>query len=173
MSDEEIERSFLWDSEKYFQLVYDRYSGPLFRFLYRFTGNNQASEEILHDIFIELFAGKFSFSESGGLKSWLFTVAKNRGLNHRKKALRETKQDLSLVPSEENLEQNTMQLGLLSHLAKIERHLPHDLKETWDLRKNGLGYAEIAETLSVPVGTVKSRFSRLVEFLRQEFKNEC
>lgn len=168
--DEELEIAFLEAPEKYFQDVYNRYSGSLFRFLYRFTGNNQSSEEILHDIFIELLHGHFKATVDGTLKSWLFTVAKNRGLNHRKKSVREVKDDLTMAPSLENLEDDTIQSSLLSRLSKAEKNLPKDLRETWALRKSGHDYQAIAKALEIPVGTVKSRFSRLVEFLREEFE---
>lgn len=170
MTDEELESLFVKNPEKSFQAVYDRYSGPLFRFLYRFTGNNQASEEILHDIFVELLGGKFR--EEGSLKSWLFTVAKNRGLNYARKSVRVVQKDLSREVSVQNLEEETIHAGLLSHLQKVEAYLPLDLKETWNLRKSGMDYAQIAEKLSIPVGTVKSRFSRLVEVLKKEFESE-
>ncbi len=169
IDDEGLERAFFKSPEEYFQAVYDRYSGPLFRFLFRFTGNHQSSEEILHDVFIELLNGKFKSVQNGTLKSWLFTVAKNRGLNHRKKFEREMTSDLSSMASSHDLEAETMQTSLLSQLKKIEDRLPNDLQETWNLRKKGLDYQEIAKTLSIPVGTVKSRFSRLVDFLRKEF----
>ena len=172
VDDTELESAFAKAPEKYFQAVYDRYSGSLFRFLYRFTGNNQSSEEILHDIFAELIAGKFKSTDTGSLKSWLFTVAKNRGLNHRKKSSKESQINVDDLASDSSLEEQTIKHGLLLHLARAEDVLPIDLKETWNLRKLGLDYNEIAEKLSIPVGTVKSRFSRLVEILRKEFGNE-
>jgi RNA polymerase sigma-70 factor (ECF subfamily) len=171
-SDAELEEVFVRQPEGHFQAVYDRYSGPLFRFLYRFTGNNQTSEEILQDIFLELLAGKFKSVESGTLKSWLFTVAKNRGLNHRKKSLRDIQVDLDELSSTSNLEEQVIADSLLFRLSRAEELLPVELKETWTLRKRGLDYQEIAESLSIPVGTVKSRFSRLVDYLRKEFGNE-
>lgn len=169
LEDDELELAFVSAPEQNLRAIYDRYSGSLFRFLYRFTTNNQVSEEILHDIFLELLNGRFKSSENGTLKSWLFTVAKNRGLNYQRKAARETKEDISEVKSDRNIEEETIHSGLLAHLAKVETNLPNDLKETWNLRKTGYDYQQIAKTLSIPVGTVKSRFSRIVELLRKEF----
>ncbi len=171
LGDKELEEAFVKAPEKYLQAVYDRYSSSLFRFLYRFTANNQSSEEIMHDIFLELLKERFKSSENGTLKSWLFTVAKNRGLNYRKRSARETKEDISSISSDRNLEEETIQLSLLSRLKEVEINLPNDLKETWGLRKRGHDYQEIAKTLAIPVGTVKSRFSRLVELLRKEFES--
>jgi RNA polymerase sigma factor (sigma-70 family) len=170
--DTELQNSFIANPESYFRDVYDRYSGPLFRFLYRFTANNHASEEILQDLFLELLAGKFKSTEGGALKAWLFTVAKNRGLNYHKKNSREVKIDLSDFSSSVDLENQVIEKNLLRRLSKAVQSLPPDLQETWNLRKSGLDYQEIATTLSIPVGTVKSRFSRLVEYLRKEFGYE-
>lgn len=170
-SDEEIERDFLKDRMGCFRSVYDRYSGPLFRFLYRFTGNNQASEEILQDIFLELYGGSFKAVENGSLKSWLFTVAKNRGLNYRKKSSRMVSADLSGIEDSANLEERAIAQNLLHRLVKAEEILPVEIRETWNLRKTGLDNQEIANQLSIPLGTVKSRFSRLVDYLRKEFEH--
>lgn len=169
ISDEDLEHNYLSKPDQYFKAVYDRYSSSLFRFLFRFTRNNQASEDILHDIFLELINGKFKATDGGTLKAWLFTVAKNRGLNYQKKAVREVKDDLTHCESNKNIEDETIQQNLLSHLTKLEINLPPDLKETWHLRKAGHDYQVIATKLSIPVGTVKSRFSRIVEILRKEF----
>jgi RNA polymerase sigma-70 factor (ECF subfamily) len=167
--DASLEKDFVRNPEGCFRAVYDRYSGPLFRFLYRFTGNHEVSEEILQDIFLELLNGRFKFTEEGTLKSWLFTVAKNRGLNLRKKTARNVQTNLHEVRSFENLEEQTIADNLICHLKKAESVLPADLRETWNLRKHGLDNQQIATALSIPVGTVKSRFSRLVDYLREEF----
>jgi RNA polymerase sigma factor (sigma-70 family) len=80
----DLERRFIEDPEGHLRMVYERYSGILFRFLYRFTENRQVAEEILHDLFLELVKGRFRPLDGGTLKSWLFTVAKNRALNQRR-----------------------------------------------------------------------------------------
>ena len=164
--------------DKAFRQVYDRHAGPLFRFVYRFTENREAAEEILHDTFIQLLSGKFkadSDSETNGsLKSWLYTVARNRSLNYRKKLSYEVKDDATIAEaaSVHDQEDHTITADLMRRLAFAESGLPQDLSETWHLRKQGVDNAEISKRLSIPVGTVKSRFFRLVEHLKREFKNE-
>jgi RNA polymerase sigma factor (sigma-70 family) len=167
--DKELEQNFATQPEKYFQLVYDRYSGPLFRLLYRFTMNSESSEEILQDLFIELHTGKYKFSENGSLKSWLFTVAKNRGINHHKKNSKLRANTDELI-DQKNIESQLIDKDIHLKLSKAELKLPQELQETWNLRKSGLDYQEIAHKLSIPIGTVKSRFSRLVEYLKKEFE---
>lgn len=154
-----------------FRSLYDRYSSPLFRFIYRFTSNQQIAEEILHDIFIQLLNDKYNASE-GNLRSWLFTVAKNKSLNHVKKASFEISEDLVIAnaASESDLEQSLITHNLFKNLSLVESHLPTDLKQIWSLRKQGLDYQQISQVLSIPIGTVKSRFSRLVDHLKKEFQ---
>lgn len=170
--DANLERDFVENPAVHFRRVYDRYAGPLFRFLYRFTGNDQASEEILHDIFVELLNGRFQSVSGGTLQSWLFTVAKNRGMNHQKRSSKVVEADLSELPSGSDLEEQTIAHDLHRRLIQAEAVLSHDLKETWWLRKSGMDNQQIASALSIPLGTVKSRFARLVEYLRKEFEHE-
>lgn len=161
-----------------FQRIYDRYSSSLFRYLFRFTGDAPTAEEILHDIFVQLLDEKFKETPGGTLKAWLFAVAKNRGLNHLKRASTRAAlssprdSGLQIIDRRTDLEGHIIAKNLLSQLAHHESNLPQDLKETWELRKQGLDYQEIATALAIPVGTVKSRFSRLVELMRTEFRHE-
>ncbi len=166
------------DAAAVFRRVYDRYSGPLFRFLYRFTGDSQAAEEIVHDIFVQLLSGKYSGDPDSTLKSWLFAVAKNRGLNYTKRnqphrrGVGNGAAVLERVLSSQDLEAEIVNSSLLTRLSVAEKSLPFDLSETWALRKTGLDHRQIAARLSIPVGTVKSRFSRLVTLLKSEFDHE-
>ncbi len=160
--------------QRSYRALYDRYSAPLFRFIYRFTANSETAEELLHDVFSQLLSGKYKPQEDASLKNWLYTLAKNKSLNYIKKSSFEVKSDLivDLAQDHLNLESQTIQQNLLSRLSLVENKLPLELNQTWKLRKLGLDHQQIAEKLSIPVGTVKSRFHRLVEFLKGEFNNE-
>jgi RNA polymerase sigma-70 factor (ECF subfamily) len=175
LSDCELAQLFNEQPTAYFESVYARYSDPLSRFIYRFTGNQEAAEEILHDVFLELHSGKFQSGDGKNLKAWLFTVAKNKGLNSIQRIAKFSSSSAQLdeLASSENIESNLFEKSILQHLAVAEISLPTDLSETWQLRKQGYDYQQIAERLKIPLGTVKSRFSRLVQYLREqkEFRN--
>lgn len=182
MSDEDLCRRLREEPERAFAELYRRHSSPLFRFIYRFTGNSESAEEILHDIFIQLLSGKFDPSPESQLKAWLYAIARNRSLNHLRNASRRAAEDeLSARASERELrdspaggdaESAVIERELAEKFVSLEARLPGELRETWSLRKQGMDYREIASRLSIPVGTVKSRFHRLVRFLRMELKNE-
>jgi RNA polymerase sigma-70 factor, ECF subfamily len=170
-TDEELYREIVTgDKEASFRVLYNRYSGPLFRFIYRFTTSRESAEELLHDIFIQLIDGKLELDSATQVKSWLFTVAKNKSLNYIKKSSREVHSETHVQNAVDagDIENDFQEKNILNRLLVAEKSLPADLSQTWQLRKNGMDYQQIADTLAIPVGTVKSRFSRLVEFLKKE-----
>jgi RNA polymerase sigma factor (sigma-70 family) len=173
-TDEDLYAQLLIAPNKAFQQLYDRHSGPLFRFIYRFTVNKELAEEILHDIFTQLLSGKFMLGPEANLKSWLYTLAKNKSLNCIKKASFEIKNETltDSTHSGHDLESQTIFDNGMQKLACAEKNLPDDLRQTWLLKKQGLDYKQIASHLSIPVGTVKSRFHRLVVYLKKELNNE-
>ena len=171
-TDEELLIALQRDPEVPFRTLYDRHSGPLYRYIYRFTANGQEAEEVLHDVFMQLLAGKFVARDGATLKSWLYTVSKNHALN-RLKAARPSDPLNDEIPS--NIASAEHQISadqVQKSFAQAEAKLPEDLKATWGLRKQGLDYQAIADQLAIPLGTVKSRFHRLVEHLRKELENE-
>jgi RNA polymerase sigma factor (sigma-70 family) len=168
LSDEQLIARLKSDPEKVFRTLYDRHSGALLRFIFRFTANRQVTEEILHDIFVELLGGNFREFAAGGLKSWLFTLAKNKSLNSQRR--QQEALDPATLVDVNSLEEKTALDFALKRLENSEKSLPTDLLETWRLRQQGHGYQQIADQLSIPLGTVKSRFHRLVLFLREEFE---
>jgi|GEM_PF-3197601 len=170
LSDEELFNKFKTNPHGELHKVYQRYSGPLFRLVYRFTGNREGTEEILHDVFTELLAGKFQNQVHATLKDWLFTVAKNKSLNAKKKRTREIldNDQIAATVDFKDLESDTIQQNLQTVLVAAEKTLPNELLETWSLRKQGFDHQTIGEKLDIPIGTVKSRFHRIVELLRKE-----
>lgn len=148
-----------------FDALYQRHGRPLLGFLQRLTQNRQEAEEILHDVFLALFqTTALNFHHENALRAWLYQVARNQALNtvkHRRRAAHL----LTLIPQPalvETPELSRQSIGPLpDHFAQLFR-----------LREEGLTYMEIAETLNIPVGTVKSRFHGMVNRLKSRIKNE-
>jgi len=168
LADEQLVARLKSEPEAAFRLLYDRHSSLLFRFIFRFTGNSEVAEEVLHDTFLELLKGNFTDLGCGGVKPWLFTIAKNKSLNLQRRAKAESA-DFDNVAGPGNLEDGFALNFSLQKIAALEPTLPQDLLETWKLRQEGLAYQQIAEQLGIPTGTVKSRLNRLVSFFREEF----
>jgi len=78
--------------------------------------------------------------------------------------------DAAVAPTD--LENETISANLAAQLERAEIALPSELLKTWELRKRGLDYQSISRELEIPVGTVKSRFARIVDYMRKEMINE-
>ena len=85
-------------SESFAQLV-DMYSGRLYGYFYRLTGNREVSDDLLSELFVRLVEKINSF-KGGSFEGWLFTVASNifhdylRGKQREKKLLEVRKRQL-------------------------------------------------------------------------------
>ncbi len=131
------EMLFTSEKEAAFRSLYQRHSGALFRFLYRFTLNPQLAEELLQDIFVELLESRLGKATEINVKAWLFTLAKNKSLNLLKKMSHETKNERAILAavSSEDAETHVVGEDLLRRLTSLETQLPADLQQTWILRK--------------------------------------
>lgn len=158
-----------------FEELYLRYSKPVFRFAFRFVGTREHAEEVVQDVFLEVFQGRFSVHGPGSFKGWIFVVARNKSLTlNRRLGHRSLEEEISRLSAADSgsqtkgIEAAMLESEFAARFEKAEANLPDDLKQTWGLRKAGFDTQGIARQLSIPVGTVKSRFSRLVQLLRKE-----
>ena len=89
-------RRFLAGDETAFVEIVDAYRESLIFFLYRFTGDLSAAEDLAEDVFVEvlLHPGRYRFQCA--LKTWLFTIGRNKTVSFLRKTSR-----LHLVPPEE------------------------------------------------------------------------
>ena len=89
-------RRFLAGDENAFVEIVDTYRESLIFFLYRFTGDLNAAEDLAEDVFVEvlLHPGRYRFQCA--LKTWLFTIGRNKAVSFLRKTSR-----LHLVPPDE------------------------------------------------------------------------
>ncbi len=172
--DHSLAKDWAQDPREHFKTLYESYSGLLMRFVYRFTSNREQAEEILHEVFSELLSALPQMTQEDDLKAWLFSVAKNKSINFEKRKSRQIVSDeiTSAAVGSSDIEYEVSESQLHGQLQVYQSRLPNDLAQTWSLRRQGLSYQEISENLGIPLGTVKSRFSRLVEHFKKEFKVE-
>ena len=143
--------------------LYDRYRAILFGLLMRILNNREEAEDVLQEVFLQVWRKAEDFDENRGRPfTWLVTLARSRGIDRlRTLAARERVAEAGArEPSEEISDAATdafksEQRGLVSDaLAK----LPDEQKRPIMLAYfEGLTQSEIATNLGAPLGTVKTR----------------
>jgi len=152
-------------------MVYDRYAGMLLSVLNRILRDKQAAEEILQDIFFQLWRSAERFDGSrGSLPGWLVVVGRNRAisrLRHHNPAAGDELNE-NTVASAFNLEGAVAQQQLLSRINGALENLPVEQRAAVELAYfEGLTHSEIAERTGDPLGTVKTRLRSALETLRR------
>jgi RNA polymerase sigma-70 factor, ECF subfamily len=145
--------------------LYDRHAGLLNGVLLRILGDVQEAEDVLHEVFLEVWQHASDYDEArGSVRAWLVMRARSRGLD-RLRALGRSR----ALPSEALLHsscESPAPVDVLT-LRNALRHLPEELRKLLELGYfAGMSSSEIAEHEQLAIGTVKSRVARALAELR-------
>jgi RNA polymerase sigma-70 factor, ECF subfamily len=154
--------------------LYDRYAGMLSSVLNRILHDTQAAEEILQDVFYQLWRTAPNFDAArGSLPAWLAVIARNRAISrlrrHNPAAGEELLENTAVLPL--NLESNVAQRQLLTRVRGALEGLPREQRSCVELAYfEGMTHSEIAKRTGDPLGTVKTRLRTAVETLRRNLQ---
>lgn len=180
LSDGVLTQQTLAGNPTAFEVLVQRYSTPLFNFIYRFLGDYDAACDILQHVYIQLHISLPTLRTDKPLKAWLFQVARNRSLDElrRKHAIHFSELEgandedelspLAAIPDnsplpEELAERNDLQRQLQAAINA----LPPKFRMVVTLRYAGqLSFSEIGQTLNMPEATAKTYFQRAKPLLR-------
>lgn len=155
------------DRPEEFASIFDRHSATLHRYLARRLGAD-AADDLLAETFLVAFGKRADFDTSRpSARPWLYGIAANLVADHRRREVRRGRLQL-LVPPERDPDCHAdLVAGRVSAQAQQEQLQDAlDALETRDrevvllIAWEELSYAEVAEALDIPVGTVRSRLSR-------------
>ena len=168
--DEKMVERCLQGDDAAWETVVSQFAKRIYNLSYRYTCRRDDAEDLTQEIFIRVYQNLKSFrTESGSLQSWIMRVGRNLIIDH----FRRTRRFQQAAGTEEmenmNLKDDTLpsphrsaeQAEASRFLSNGLQALPPELKEAIILRDlEGMAYLEIAELLSIPEGTVKSRINR-------------
>jgi RNA polymerase sigma-70 factor (ECF subfamily) len=169
--DRDLMRRLVMKDEAALAALYDRYSGLVYAVVLRVLRDVGAAEEILQDIFYQLWQKASQFDPSrGSLPAWLLVVARNRAISrlrrHELSAGEELLENTVKLPAQ--LENAVAQQQLLGRVRGVLETLPAAQREALELAYfEGLTHSEIAKRTGEPLGTVKTRLRSAVETLKR------
>lgn len=169
-SDLTLIRRVMAGDETALATLYDRYSGVVYSAANRILNDNGATEEVLQDIFYQLWRTASNFDESrGGLAGWLLVSARNRAIDRlRRRKPSENIDDEKPVAVKSNLETEIAQSEMMEKVKGVLQALPETQRAALELAYfEGLTHTEIAQRTGEPLGTVKTRLRSALQTLRQ------
>lgn len=153
--------------------IYDRYSGRIYNFAFRFLKNAEAAEDATQEVFVKMMKHANQFHGDAKLSTWLFSITANWCRDYLRKADNKAKEaDDVLVelpaPAElapdRNLEKREDELRVQRALSALT---PEQREAILLSRYQGLSYAEIAQIAGCSEGAVKTRVFRAMETLKK------
>lgn len=153
--------------KKAFQQVFEAFYPRLVAYSYKFTYNQTTSEDLVQESFIYIWENIQNLKIEKSLQAYLFTMVRNRSLNHLKK-IKVTDFnhliDISNFLTEEFEKEIFTEIEKRRLLEKAEgilQCLPDKMCEVFKLKvMHGLSYKEISEEMGVSVNTVKTQLKR-------------
>lgn len=153
--------------------IFDRYSGRIYNFTYRFLRNAEAAEDVTQDVFVKMLKYAQQFHGDAKLSTWLFSIAANLCRDHLRKADNKAKEpEEALMVIAAPLDQAPDRaLEARENERRIQRALealtPEQREAILLSRYQGLSYAEIAQIAGCSEGAVKTRVFRAMETLKK------
>lgn len=158
------------------EALFSRYAGPILGFTERMLGSRAEAEDVTQDVFLKMITRCEQYDGRASVSTWLFAIAANACRDRLRSAWRTTSVPLEAVPEPKG--EGSIEGGLLQKeqrrvvRAALER-LSREQREALLLaRYQGMPYAEVARTLGISEGAVKTRVFRAVETLRALFAEE-
>ena len=150
-----------------FEALYYRYRDWVYRLAWRFTGNQQDALDVLQETFSYLLSKFPGFSLTASMTTFLYPVVKHVSVAIRRKSRRFTSDDQILSELAAPASKETDHFR--SELAAVLTVLPDQQREVLLMRfVDDMSLQEIAASLNIPLGTVKSRLHHALRTLRHD-----
>jgi len=152
-----------------FDELIQRWQGPLWTYIRRLVGRDDAAGELVQDVWVRVIRGIPRLRDGSKLRAWLFGIARRTVMDRLRVQYAhpvDADVDLTEVAAETLTSHDEADLQELERALSRLPALERDVLTLFYLEE--LSLTDIAETLGVPVGTVKSRLFRARRMLREE-----
>lgn len=163
-----------------------KYQDRIYNVILKICANKDDAAELTQETFVKFIEKIDTFKMQSAFYTWLFRIAVNLTINYCKRRFKVKTYSIDMTSSPETASAGKQLRNLLTDDKSVDPAIAVQNKETVRIIENAIGrledkhrvivilreiegmaYSEIAESLEVEVGTVKSRLSRARESLRE------
>lgn len=154
----------LGGSQKAFQGIVERYHPMAYSTVRGVMGDREDVEDVLQDVFIKVYKGLAGFRGDAKLSTWIYQIARNEAINARRKKIPPSTPAEDVViesPARSRPDEQYRQKAIGEQLERFMAELDENYRLVLELRYMGeMSYAEIGDTMDLPIGTVKTYIHR-------------
>jgi len=141
-----------------FESLVRAYQGDVWRLCFHLLGNSASADDVTQDAFVRAYRFLHRYRGEAKFSTWLFSIARNCALDEIRKNQRR-RRVADVVEAQPERAPDRTELGI--EVREAVTALPLELREPLVMIDIlGQSYAEVAETMGVPLGTIKSRVHR-------------
>ena len=155
-----------------FAKLYDHFSCSVYRYLYSRVGNQADAEDLTAQTFLTVLEKLPRYREDGNFKAWLFTIARNKVMDHfRRKRPEVITREINMAVEQNDLLANVIQNEQIQQLSTLIHTLDDDEQELLRLRYMAdLSFSEMAALLGKRPDAVKKSLYRLQARLQSQME---
>lgn len=179
-----VERARRGDVEAFEQLI-SQYERTVFNIAYRLTGNREDASDVAQEAFIRAYSSLTEFRGDSSFQTWLIRITRNACLDELRKRKRqrmtsldepiavedgEMDRQLAIADTADNPEEALERVEVQRAVQESINQLDEEYRIVVVMRDiQGYSYNEIADSLGINLGTVKSRLNRARSALKEMF----
>jgi RNA polymerase sigma-70 factor (ECF subfamily) len=151
--------------------LYDRFSRLVYSVAMRILQDTGAAEDLLQDVFLQLWRKPDAFDSSrGSLAAWLAVIARHRSIDRLRQRRPETDIEDCVIASSTDLGDETERSLVIEKVRVVMNEMSPDQRTAMEMAFfQGLTHTEIAEKTGEPLGTIKTRIRSGLQMLRARF----
>lgn len=173
-----------------FEALLTRYRESIYRHVFAMLHDGSAAEDVVQEAFLRIWMRAEQWNGRGTFKAWLFRIATNLALNYSRTLRRRGQQPLEMPPDPlDEDDESSVPQWMIDHslpgpdviveqgeqnrlLQQLIDGLPDDKRAVFRLvHEAEMQARQVAETLGIPEGTVKSRLHYATRRLAQEWRD--
>lgn len=134
----------------------------LMNFAFKLTMDKDRASDLVQDTTLKALDSEGKFAENVNFKGWIFTIMRNIFINNYRRSVREstildTSDTIFHVSDTRPAPETPDGTYAVSEISDLISKIPAEFSKPFQMHVAGYKYEEIAETLNLPLGTVKSR----------------